>query len=238
MTMLQPINFSYDQCLKETRELQSFLGTNQSLKERDDILPFFKARKHLSAFMGMYSSQVVKYDRVAHEYPLFGDFVCDLVVGDWGRRGYVFVEFENAAPNSIFVKKKKDVPEWSPRFEHGFSQILDWFYKLDDQRHASDFAQRFGDRIIHISGLLLVGRKEDFGPRERDRLKWRQQHVAVNGNMIHCVTFDDLCDDMLTRLATFPALHKEFKAANQLNLTQTATVEKSRPDANPPPTGS
>ncbi len=214
MTTLQPLDFSYQQCLKEVQEFQFFLGSHQALKERDEILPFFKDRKHLSAFLGAYNYHIVKYDRVAHEYPLFGDFVADLVVGDWARHAYVFVEFENAAPDSIFVTRNRDVPEWSPRFEHGFSQILDWFYKLDSQRHAPDFEQRFGDRGVHLSGLLIVGRKEDFGPRERDRLRWRQQHVEIHGNKIHCLTFDDLCEDMLTRLATYPALQKELKAAD------------------------
>jgi hypothetical protein len=215
MTMLQQLDFNYDQCLKETQEFQKFLGGHQSLKERDEILPFFKARQHLSAFLGAYNAHMIRYDRVAHEYPLFGDFVCDLVVGDWERRSYMLVEFENAAPDSLFVKKKKETPEWSPRLEHGFSQILDWFYKLDTQRHAPDFEQRFGARVVHLSGLLIVGRRQDFGLREKDRLRWRQQHVLIQGNQIHCLTFDDLCDDLLTRLTTYPALQKELKAAGQ-----------------------
>jgi Domain of unknown function (DUF4263) len=158
------------------------------------------------------NSRLVRYDRIAHEYPLFGDFSCDLVVGDWVRQAYVLVEFENAAPNSVFVKKgQKATPEWSPRFEHGFSQILDWFYKLDTQRHSPDFEERFGSRVVHMSGLLVVGRRETLGPREEDRLRWRQQHVAINGHLIHCMTFDDLCEDILLRLATYPALQKARK---------------------------
>ena len=67
--MLEPIAFSHEQCLDEAREFQSFLGGRTSLKERDEILPFFKARKHLSAFLSVYSSQVDEFNRVAHEYP-------------------------------------------------------------------------------------------------------------------------------------------------------------------------
>jgi hypothetical protein len=210
MTALNSIDFSYQRCQREAREFQSFLGAHGTLKERDEILPFFKDKKRLSAFMGVYNASVVKYDRVHHEYPLFGDFQCDLVVGDWARRAYVFVEFENAAPNSIFVQKRA-TPEWSPRFEHGFSQILDWFYKLDTQRHSADFEQRFGSRVVQISGLLVVGRKEALGPRELERLQWRQQHVAINGHHVYCMTFDDLCEDILLRLATYPALQKSAR---------------------------
>lgn len=204
--MLEPIAFSHARCLDEAREFQTFLGSRTILKERDEILPFFKMRKHLSAFLGVYSPPTIRYDRIAHEYPLFGDFTCDLVAGDWSRRAYTFVEFEAAAPDSVFVKRRRNTPEWSPRFEQGFSQIVDWFYKLDTQRHLPDFEERFGARVIHASGLLVVGRKQDFGPRERDRLHWRQDHIAVNGKRIDCMTFDDLCEDMLARLSGFPTI--------------------------------
>ncbi len=226
--MLEPLAFSYDQCFKEAQELKAFLGSHGSLKERDEILPFFKARKHLSAFLAVNNSQAIQYDRVAHEYPLFGDFTCDLVAGDWSKRAYVFVEFENAEPESVFVKKKhKNTPEWSHRYEHGFSQILDWFYKLDTQRQAADFEERFGDRIVHVSGLLVVGRGQDFGPRERERLHWRHQHIAVNGKQIHSMTFDDLCEDTLARLSVYPLLQKALQTADQGKGVDTAVVDKS-----------
>jgi len=144
MTVLQPIDFNFEECRKQVLELQSFLGSHQSLKERDEILPFFKDRKHLSAYLGTWNSDMVKYDRVAHEYPLFGSFVCDLVVGDWSRHSYVFVEFENAEPKNLFIKKKRPTMEWSPRLEHGFSQLVDWFYELDTERNSVRFEERFG----------------------------------------------------------------------------------------------
>ncbi|MEQ8960543.1 MAG: DUF4263 domain-containing protein [Coleofasciculus sp. C2-GNP5-27] len=53
--------------------------------------------------------------------------------GDSVKKAYCFVEFENADSNSIFVDKPgKSSPEWSSRFEKCFSQIIDWFWKLDD----------------------------------------------------------------------------------------------------------
>jgi hypothetical protein len=157
------------------------------------------------------NARAIHYDRVAHEYPLFGDFTCDLVAGDWTRSAFVFVEFENAAVNSVFVQGVRATPEWSARFEHGFSQILDWFYKMDTQRHTPEFEQRFGSRDVHVTGLLVIGRKQDFGPRERDRLNWRHQHVTVHGKQIYSMTFDDLCEDILERLSKIPALKKALK---------------------------
>jgi len=211
--MLTPLTFNYNQCLKEAQELKIFLGSHTTLKEREEILPFFKARQHLSAFLSVNNARAVQYDRIAHEYPMFGDFTCDLVAGDWSRSAFVFVEFENAAENSVFVQKSRTIPEWSARFEHGFSQILDWFYKMDTQRNSTDFEERFGSRDVHVSGLLVVGRKQDLGPREKERLNWRHQHVTVHGKQIYSMTFDDLCEDTLDRLSRFPALKKAFKAA-------------------------
>jgi hypothetical protein len=141
--MLQPVAFSYEQCLKEAQELQAFLGSHQSLRERDEILPFFKARRHLSAFLGVCNYHTITYDR------------------------------------------------------------------------------------------LVVGRREDFGPRERDRVNWRQRHVDVNGNKIHCITFDDLCEEALSRLATYPLLRKALKGDEQGQGTEGATAAKPAPAEGP-----
>jgi len=125
------IQFDPVQCRKEAEELRDFLATNRELHERSQVLPFFKGRLQLSAFLGSYHPEIVRYDLVAHELPLFGDFVADLVVGDSKNSAFAFIEFEDASPDSIFVKKKA-TPDWSPRFEHGFSQLVDWFFKLHE----------------------------------------------------------------------------------------------------------
>ena len=72
-------------------------------------------------------------DLLAYEYPLFGDFRCDLAVADSVTRACTFVEFEDAGPRSLFVQHgDKATREWSPRFDHGYSQVVNWFYKLQD----------------------------------------------------------------------------------------------------------
>ncbi len=209
--MVEPHAFDYKLCLQEAREFQTFLGAQQTLRERSEVLPFFKARKHLSAFMGAYNSQIFNYNRLAHEYNFFGDFACDLVAGDWDRRSYVLVEFEDARPNSIFKTRGRRTPEWSPRLEHGFSQLVDWFYKLGTQRDSTDFEQRFGARSVQFIGLLVIGRRHPLGPREQGRLGWRQRHVLVNGHPVHCLTFDDLCEAVLERLRYLPGLGRSRK---------------------------
>jgi hypothetical protein len=168
-------------------------------------LPFFRARNHLSAYLGSYHPGIVRYDLVAHELPLFGDFVCDLVVGDSKSKAFAFIEFEDAAPESIFVKKgAKATPEWAPRFEKGFSQLVDWFFKLHEQGPTPTFESLFGSRTVQALGLLVIGRTETLAPREVQRLWWRQEHVVVHSKQVYCKTFDQLCEDLLDRLKQYP----------------------------------
>jgi len=203
----EKISFDAAQCRAEAQELRVLLAGNPVLEERKDILPFFKQRKHLSAFLGLYHPEIVRYDLVAHELPLFGDFVCDLVAGDSKNKAYTFIEFEDATIDSIFIKKKA-TPDWSPRFERGFSQLVDWFFKLHDQSNTVEFEEKFGSRTIRHIGLLVVGRTETLSKREYERLRWRQEHVLINSKQIHCKTFDQLCDDILDRLDKFPPMTK------------------------------
>jgi hypothetical protein len=209
MKEFEAVLFDPAECLRETPGLRDWLAANTSLEERKDVLPFFKARQQLSAFLGSYHPDIARYDRVAHEFPLFGDFTCDLVVGDSQTQAYAFIEFEDAAPDSIFAKKGgkkkagKATPEWAPRFERGFSQLVDWFFKLHDQANTTEFEAKFGSRTIKHCGLLVIGRDQALGPREAQRLRWRQEFVLVNSKQIHCKTFDQLCEELLYRLGKY-----------------------------------
>src|SRR5207248_10727782 len=147
----------------------------------------------------------------------FGDFSCDLVVGDSGAKGYSFIEFEDAGPRSIFVQQgQKATREWSPRFEHGYSQIIDWFYKLDDRRNSDDCEARFGKRAIDFTGVLVIGRRQYLQPGESLRLDWRRQHVIVHSKRIICVTYDDLFSDLqLLVQGSVLATHTQGKAGQK-----------------------
>jgi len=126
MKKFSQIAFELATCRQQLSEFHKLLQDYQFLLERDKILPFFRERWYLSAFMGYYHRKISRYDLVAFEYDLFGDFVCDLVVGDSVKKSYCFIEFEAAAVNSIFVSKPgRNTPEWSSKFERGFSQIVD-----------------------------------------------------------------------------------------------------------------
>jgi hypothetical protein len=225
----EKIQFDSVRCRSEVLELRELLAKNQTLEERKNVLPFFKQRKQLSALLGNYHPGIVRYDLVAHEFPLWGDFTCDLVVGDSRNKAYAFVEFEDAAPDSIFVKRPgKATPEFSPRFEHGFSQVADWICKLDEQKDTVGFEDKFGNRTVFHLGLLVIGRSATLGKREEHRLRWRQQHVLVYSQPIYCKTFDQLCADLLDRLDQFPPPPKVEEKKPVVPAQETAA------DPNPP----
>jgi hypothetical protein len=85
MTPFQNLAIDLSTCRAEVEELRGLLAGNKTLKEREQILPFFKQRRHLSAFIASYSPNIIRFDRLALDYQLFGDFTCDVAVGDSAR---------------------------------------------------------------------------------------------------------------------------------------------------------
>jgi hypothetical protein len=128
---------------------------------------------------------------LAHEYPLYGDFKADLIVGDSSTRNYLLVEFEDGRPDSIF-KRKKSKADWAPRFEGAFSQLVDWLWKLDDMRNTNGFRDAFGDSDAKFHGLIIIGKGMSLGPQEKSRLRWREDKIMVNSNGVSIVSFEQL----------------------------------------------
>lgn len=87
--------FDVAACRADLNEFDRLLATKAELAERDDILPFFRTHPNLSAFLGSYHPNINTHDRLGVEVPLFGAFMADVVVGDWARKAYCFVEFED-----------------------------------------------------------------------------------------------------------------------------------------------
>lgn len=204
-------DFDLKQCSSELADLKVLLDSKSDLSERLDILPFFNDRRHLSAFLGSYSPYMGRFDRLAFEYQLYGDFACDLVVGDSGKGYYCFIEFENANDKSVFEKKpSKNAPEWGTRFEHGFSQLVDWFWKLEDMKQTQDSRTRFGVGELRYFGLLVVGRNKNFDEREIIRKQWRLDRVLIDSKQIFCVTFDELYSDLSEKLLTYETIAKSL----------------------------
>ncbi len=170
------------------------------LSERRDVLPFFRARSQLSLFLGAYAVNLDGYDRLAYEYGLFGHFTADVVVADWVRRAYCFVEFEDAQENSVFASTPRHTREWGARFEHGFGQIVDWFWLLEAQRDTETFERKFGARRIDATALLIVGRNAFIQPDDWPRLRRRTNNVLVGAHPVICRTYDEVLEGLRRKL--------------------------------------
>ncbi len=204
MKDFEDIELDIKKCITEADELKKLLNSASEFSEQKNILPFFKQKKHLSAFIGFFNPNISVCDKIAYEFDVWGDFKTDLAVGDSASGAYCFIEFEDAKHDSVFKKAgNKVTTEWSPRFEHGLSQIVDWFYKLEDQRATRDFRARFGGEDITYIGILIVGRSHFISEKDKSRLNWRSDKMMVNSVPILCLTLDELYERLDNRLKLF-----------------------------------
>ncbi|MBD2409977.1 hypothetical protein FACHB389_28480 [Nostoc calcicola FACHB-389] len=227
MKGLDSFTLDLKQCLCELEEFESLLDTNTELKENKDILPFFKQRLHLSAFIGLYVPQIIRCNQIKHEFTLYGDFRADLVVGDSINNTYCFVEFEDATQDSIFVNTVRSTSDWSPRFEHGFSQIIDWFWKMDDFKNSDTDRAIFGSQNVEFCGILIIGRDAFIAPIDRARLRWRLNKVLVDSRKVICITFDQLAKDIRDRLSLYPLIYQAESQAEQIISTDESARSSS-----------
>ena len=115
---LDPLSFDLARFQQELTAFDNLLRRKASLKEREVVLPFFRKRPHLTAALGSFSLHLTVATELAFEFPLFGDFTTDLVLGDRTKGAFCLVEFEEGSADSIFKKQpKRGEPEWSARFD-------------------------------------------------------------------------------------------------------------------------
>lgn len=179
---------------------EQLLSTNEELSEDKHIKPFISQYPHFTAAIAEIFH--IDVDCLAFEFDLWGDFRCDIAIGDSRTNTYCLVEIEDAKKDSIFKKQdKRGLAEFSARFEHGYSQIVDWLYKIDSIRGNSALTQeRFAQSNPKIYTILLVGRQSSFKDASQlARFEWRSKHVVVNSLPINCFTFDHLLKRFKTR---------------------------------------
>jgi hypothetical protein len=185
--------FDFEVYERELSEFKILLDSKAELSERNDILPFFKARPNLSSQIATLIRHMVNIEKIAFEFDVYGDFASDIAVGDLSSNTFCFIEFEDAKLESIFVQNgSKYKLEFSSRLEHGFSQIIDWFYKLDGLQNTDDLEERFGKNKIEYEGILIIGRDQFLDISLKKRLDWRARKTVVNSKHFYCYTFDEL----------------------------------------------
>jgi hypothetical protein len=208
MKQFKTIALSMSQVKKDLNELKRLLNdpAKPSLSEKNDILPFFNDHEHISGFMGSYNSGIIDHKNlgIAFEFDIFGDHVADLAIGDKKNNQYCFVEFEDATETSVFKKGPRAAREWSTRFEHGFSQLIDWTLWIENNRGTAGYVNRFGTSAIQFNLPLVIGRDKYVSAAGlRDRMIWRSEQVVVASRKVNCITFDKLYNDLSTRLEYF-----------------------------------
>lgn len=206
---MQSFSFSLKKCEKELKEFKKLLDSKAELGESSDILPFFKSNKHLSAFVAAEIPKIDKYDLIAHEFPLYGEYQADLIVGDSTNRIFCMVEFEDAKKNSLFVKNNKYAMKFAGRFERGFSQIADWYRIIDDQKNTSLTPKHFSGNIKDYYGLLIIGRDEFLtDPELQKRIDWRSNKILINSKTIFIYTYDHLYNILSSKISIFKMIIK------------------------------
>jgi hypothetical protein len=204
--VLEPITFDHALFESELAAMGTLLASKANLSETDDIQPLFKTSKHLSAFLGTFAPDIGPATELGFEFPFFGDYRADLIVGSKSACHFCVVEFEDGGPDSIFKKQpNRSNPEWSGKFEHGFGQLTDWFFNLDDYKKTHGFTKTFGYGHVSFTGLLVIGRAEGLDDMKRTRLRWRSDKVLVDSNAVICVTFDDVYETFKKRYALYKA---------------------------------
>lgn len=110
---LEPVVFDPERFQKELSGLHRFLKSKPDLSEMTDIQPFFKKSKHLAAYMGTIFPEIGPATEITFDYPFFGDFKADLLLGSKSAKKFCVVEFEDGFPDSIFKQQpKRGNPEW------------------------------------------------------------------------------------------------------------------------------
>ena len=209
---LESITFDPKRFRRELKAFGTLLASSPDLSETRDIQPLFKKRKQLSAYMGTFAPNIRPATHLAFEYPFFGDFKADVLLGNKIAGEFCVIEFEDGNRDSIFKNQPaRGNSEWSPRFEHGFSQLVDWFYNLDDFKNTKGFEKTFGAGHISLSGLLVIGRSHSLDDSQRSRLKWRSEKVLIDSHPISCVTFDELYSLLHNRFVLYSAASRQEK---------------------------
>jgi hypothetical protein len=197
--------FDLKSCQSELAQFHQLLETNEQIGERA-IQELLRQRRQLAGLLGTFTAGIGPADRLGYEFPILDDFTADLVVGRKGHGAYCLIELEDARRNSLFAHEgKKSTRKWGRRFEHGFSQLVDWFHLLDDVKNTDRFARDFGHQHVTWTGMLIVGRSSGLTEHERQRLRWRADRVSINSHKVTCLTYDDVYEGLQRQIGLYTA---------------------------------
>jgi hypothetical protein len=195
MSQLDPITFHLPTAASELTSFKAWIGSVGFVGETT-IVAEIKSRPQmaclLAASLGLNAPDLIKF-----ELHMKGMFRTDLVLGNDALRQFGLIEFEDAMSNSIFKKGTKQYRYWSPRIEHGFSQVIDWAWVRSDHPNDSVLVSGFGGVITTSAYAVICGRKASLKDViEEKRFAHRRSSLKVEGHPALVLTYDEMVRQM------------------------------------------
>jgi hypothetical protein len=192
MAQLQRIALDLSKAKEELLEFRKFLQDNRTFSERAVVVQL-KERKHLSCLIASMQAGVKRADVYKFEFQIQGAFRADLVVGNLRQKSFVFVEFEAGRDDSLFGPNgTNQMRDWSRQLEHGFGQLVDWAWAIQDAGHTTIFKNAFECDDLSAIYLLVCGRDSSMNSIEKKRFFWRSKNITLTGKIATTLTYDDL----------------------------------------------
>lgn len=202
MIVYKNVVFDKTQCRQQLDELKNLFLNSPEIDETKGVdgglQNIFKKRPMLLALMGrLFFSELATYWNQEVDV---GDYRVDFVIANHDKSKVALIEFENAKENSLFVKKTSSKTsisyEWAPRFDHGYSQVIDWVY-LNSQNHG-EIEKCFKDKKLDpINFALVIGWNKHLQISDlQERFNFRRNETYVDKKNIYCNTFDALLEEL------------------------------------------
>lgn len=206
MSQFLKIALDFTRAEKELVEIKEFLDRNATFQEWQ-ITAELKKRPHVSCLIGSLIAGVPRPDVYKFEFQLLGVFRADLVVGSSREGRFVFVEFEGGEKTSLFDRGTIQMRDWSHQMEHGFGQLVDWAWAIQDGNNTRILRNAFGCDIAAAASVLVCGRKAYMDATEQSRFDWRTHNIRLGGMPSTCMTYDRLVSFFETTIEAIKSYH-------------------------------
>src|SRR5256885_8716160 len=105
-SILESVIFDPVAFRKELNEFGVLLESKSDLKEREEIIPFFKERKHLTAYLGTLYLNIAVATEVCFDFDISGNFEADVLLGGARRRASFALSSLSRARKTRFSRNR------------------------------------------------------------------------------------------------------------------------------------
>ncbi len=205
--MIKVEQHAFDVAAAKTQlaRLSSLFATGSVRKEREQILPEFRASKDLVMAAATFFNFAPSL--YAHELQLMGTFAADFVVSDNrdGESTTLLIECEGCGTNAAFKgpKSQKRSRAMGNKMFEGFGQIVDWLRLIEDMKRTNQLTATLElppTEAVNYHGLVLVGLDDDLHHAERQRLLWMSSQLHVGRSRVQVMTYSNFFIRLAARL--------------------------------------